>query len=277
MQIYIAKFKSEIHSNTRYMFKCLSCLLITNLLLAYFNPCRADISWIKGVENCEQFSPAIKAYLDKINLSKYSLLPLWQKEEVAIALNQACNGKFSICNLEACKKWSSLITVKTKTSSNELSWLSRFLTCEQLMDQVKSRYSSLEQSELKKEGIKREIKLVLNTACSDRFTHCQFSSCKNISQGDIKKLTNKKKEKEFNYKTLQETIIKQAIKKEQSLGLTWKKFTNSQEEQVLARRREEIRSRKKEELDERKLKESNKPRRNLWTRPKRKKTGATPF
>ncbi len=273
------------------MTKYILFTIFINVILANFNDSKADISWIKGAETCEEFSPALKGYLDRVDLSMYSLLPLWQKEEISIVLNQACNGKFSVCNLSTCKKWSSLSKFKALNNSNKKSWLSRFLTCEQLMEQVKSRYSNLDVAQQNNTNTKREIKLVLNTACSERFSHCKFSSCKSLNKDSkIGELAIEKKSKSFNHKALQQSIINQSIKKEKALGLVWQKFTNSEEAQILARRREEVRRRKIEEREIEEQKDFNRPNNRLWTRPKnssstrsnnrktnRRKTGISPF
>ena len=249
----------------KYIFLILSILYSSVLYPLVFSPsvAKADISWMKGVENCEAFAPALDAYLDKVDLSKYSLFPFWQKEELAIALREACSGKFAECNLETCKKWGSLSSFAPQQegaregTNATLFWLNRFLTCEQLMEQIKSRYSNLPEQELSDETKQKEFRLVLSAACSDRFSHCGFASCAEFNHAKVDKsqLANlsssdseKKSEKiAQNYEVLRANMIKLAKEDETEKGLVWRRFSNPEEAEVVARRREESRRRKVEE------------------------------
>ena len=228
---------------------------ILGLFILSTLPAKADLSWMKGVEDCQSYASALDAYLNKVDLSKYSLFPFWQKEELSIALREACEGNYSKCNLEACKKWGSLTKFSAPAESgaySSLAWLNRFLTCEQLMEQIKSRYTNLTDTEISNSTKQKEFRLVLTAACSERFSHCSFSSCEQFNQGKIDKsqltsLTNESKEKKqaLNYQALRDSIIRLAVEKETKEGLEWKRFSNTEEAEVISRRKEEARSRKR--------------------------------
>jgi hypothetical protein len=280
-----------MHNITRTLvLTSLKCILLLFFVISFDSSARADISWMKAANNCRLFEPALNAYLDRVDIERYDSLPFWQREELAIVLREACHGKFEACGLGACKRWGTLASVDQSNSSKaglpsdattglpSMTWLNRFLTCEQLIEQIQGRYATLEPDQISSPKVKKELAYVLDVSCGARFQHCKFRSCSerkktpslNISEAttlDTKSrpqngvenseteipiaedllngLANQRLSKLVSdYRALRIVKIKAEMSVEKKEGRSWVRLANPYEAKVIAERREAIKERK---------------------------------
>lgn len=126
-----------------------------------------------------------------------------------------------------------------KIITDPLAWLKLPLTCEGFIDQLKARYEPLGKFRDLPEVKKNEVRQILEMACSERFKHCKFKSCRRRvpysspstpttedNQIDPRKVAEKLLRELYDAKIAhdQEVIAKQ-IAEEQKSKLVWQRFS----------------------------------------------------
>lgn len=68
-----------------------------------------------------------------------------------------------------------------RNEGDALSWLEQELTCEQFREQVQRRFAQFgKMSKLPPEK-KSELRIIMDAACAEKFSHCGFKNCKSRS------------------------------------------------------------------------------------------------
>ena len=69
--------------------------------------------------------------------------------------------------------------------TDPLAWLSADLSCAELTDQFRARYSPLGPFAGLPESKKEEVRTALDIICSERFAQCGFAGCKNLPESEV--------------------------------------------------------------------------------------------
>lgn len=68
--------------------------------------------------------------------------------------------------------------------TDPLAWLNTSLSCNELTDQIKSRYAPLGKFSDLPDAKKEELRHVLEIVCSERFSRCKFKNCQREESAD---------------------------------------------------------------------------------------------
>ncbi|MFN8389589.1 MAG: hypothetical protein U0136_04805 [Bdellovibrionota bacterium] len=71
---------------------------------------------------------------------------------------------------------------KGSIETDPLAWLKNDLSCDQLVDQMKARYSPLGPFSEMPAATKAELRQALDVVCSPKYAHCAFSSCAKLAK-----------------------------------------------------------------------------------------------
>src|SRR5262245_13006278 len=89
-----------------------------------------------------------------------------------------------LMRLKTCLLTIALLTVQTAyaedrsaTEADPLAWLENDMSCQELTDQIKSRYAPLGKFSDMPDAKKEELRNVLAVVCSPKFARCGFRSC----------------------------------------------------------------------------------------------------
>lgn len=143
----------------------------------------ADTEWLSGIRDCTSLSKKVTQYM--ASLPDIDYLNSTQRKDFSEVISVACGDRYSHCSLELCRtlgRSGKLRISQSKSSvvTNPLAWLNRYLSCEELTEQIKSRYLPLGKYSTLPDTKKKELNYVLDVSCGSRFAHCKFKSCTQV-------------------------------------------------------------------------------------------------
>lgn len=140
----------------------------------------ANTEWIVSSRNCDDFAKGVLKTLDDVKDAPPSEE---QKADIKEILKSACNPPFDTCNFSICQQTQASGTTATipvpeatPDLAAEISWLRNDITCAEFMKELRSRYSGRRQELSDPE--RKELQILLDLACGDRFRGCNFEACK---------------------------------------------------------------------------------------------------
>ena len=155
------------------------CIIYAVSELVFAASASADLSWLAQADNCASFSRGLQEYFNTI--PDAAALNAEQRKELSIVLDEACGERFASCDFAVCRTIGDRDAASGAASpvpdgQDSLSWLNRFMTCEQFTAELKQRYGGGAGYVSASAEKKRELAFVLDTACSARCAHCGFKN-----------------------------------------------------------------------------------------------------
>lgn len=155
-------------------------LLVFRPFIMAVQTAEADITWLDEVISCEDISRGMSRFFSSV--TDVEQLTVEQQEELDAILKVVCGPRFARCNVSICKKVGTVdasgsSSLKRAELGNPLAWVNQYMSCADLTQQIRSRYGPLGKYSTLPEVTRRELKYVLDVACSARFAHCRFRSC----------------------------------------------------------------------------------------------------
>lgn len=138
------------------------------------NTARADrplvhLPWLDGVTACEEYRSKLKERYGQV--SDFGKLSQQQKDEISESIRIGCSERFAHCNFSMCRS-------AAVESSTLPSWVTTEMSCQQFIQEVKARYGNRSAAAPLSSAERQERDMVLDLACTERFSTCGFLSCK---------------------------------------------------------------------------------------------------
>lgn len=153
-------------------------VLLFGFVLLFRNIAWADLPWLEGVTGCEEYRTKVK---ERFGLGvDFAKLSPQQKDEISESIRVGCSEQFAHCHFSMCQN--DAVSQNSDSEKSEPpslpSWLAAEISCQQFIQEVKARYGSHAVSAPLSPEVRKERDLVLDLACSERFSKCNFLSCK---------------------------------------------------------------------------------------------------